>query len=126
MPQKWTQLIALRKAAGLSQYDLANRLNMTRSSLGNYEMGVREPDFETTMKIATFFNVTVDELLGRSPKEDSPAGEIPEQWRRLISLAKAEGYEPDQVLQALRLLGSIRKQQKDEKEEERKGSPYAE
>lgn len=119
MAEKWHQLISLRKAAGLSQFELARRLDMGRSALGNYEQGDREPDFETVRKIADFFKVSVDYLLGRQPDEGKTPQEIPPDWRQMIRLAQAEGYNPDQVLSALRLLASIRKQQ--EQKEEREG-----
>lgn len=122
MPSKWEQLIQLRKAAGLSQYELARQLKMTRSALGNYEMGEREPDFETTKKLAAYFGVSVDFLLGRDESTaPSQTEEIPQEWRQVVNLAKTEGYTPDQVLGALRLLESIRRQQEDHDKEEREG-----
>ena len=58
----------LRLAKGLTQGELAEALGTTRSRLSMYELGQREPDFETTETIADFFNVDVDYLLGRSTK----------------------------------------------------------
>lgn len=122
MPEKWHRLVELRKAAGLSQYELARRLKMTRSALGNYEMGEREPDFETTKKLATFFGVTIDELLGREPQSGSPAeSQLPDQWQQMVAMAQKEGFTPDQVVQALKLLVSVRKQQEQELKKEREG-----
>lgn len=122
MSKKWTQLIELRKAAGLSQYELARRLKMSRSALGNYEMGEREPDFETTQKLADFFGVSVDHLLGRgAPAEPALVEEIPAEWRTLIHLAQQDGYSPDDVLQAMKLIKSVRRQQEAQKKEEREG-----
>lgn len=115
MGEKWTRLTQLREAAGLTQLDLAQRLSISRSRVSNYEQGIREPDHETTKRLAEYFNVTVDYLLdhsGNSTKAD--AGMIEEEWLHVVTQMKREGYEPDQVLQALRLLNSIRKQQ-DEK-----------
>lgn len=62
-------LIELRKAQGLTQADLANRLGLSRSTIGNYEKGIREPDFETLEKIADFFNVEMGELLGKKQSD---------------------------------------------------------
>ncbi len=62
----------LRTANGYTQEDLAVRLNVSRSRLGMYENGSREPDFETLMKIADFFNVTTDYLIGRNDKNIYP------------------------------------------------------
>ncbi|MCI6511910.1 MAG: helix-turn-helix domain-containing protein [Coprococcus catus] len=61
-------LKALRKAKGLTQDELAKRLEISRSTIGMYEKGAREPDFETLTLIADYFNVDVDFLLGRTNK----------------------------------------------------------
>ena len=58
----------LRKAAGLSQAEMAKKLGISRSTAGMYETGQREPDFETLEVIADFFNVDVDYLIGRTNK----------------------------------------------------------
>lgn len=55
----------LRKTRGYSQTDLSEKLDISRSSISMYENGNREPDFETLEKIADFFNVDIDYLLGR-------------------------------------------------------------
>lgn len=50
-------LLELRKSSGLTQQELADRLGISRSAIGNYEKGIREPDLETLEKIADFFNL---------------------------------------------------------------------
>lgn len=62
------RLSELRQAGGLTQVELAKRLDISRSTLGMYELGRREPDIETLEKIADFFNVDMDFLLGNSDK----------------------------------------------------------
>jgi len=64
------RITALRKEAGLTQEQLAKRLNITRSALSQYELGSRNPDYDLLLKIADFFEVTVDYLLGK-PKSES-------------------------------------------------------
>jgi transcriptional regulator with XRE-family HTH domain len=64
------QLKKLRKLRGISQYDLADRLGFTRGQIANYEQGKRQPDFETLQKIADFFEVSIDDLLGRKINPD--------------------------------------------------------
>jgi len=56
----------LRRQSGLTQADLANKMNISRSSVGMYEKGEREPDFETLEAIADFFNVDMNLLLGKA------------------------------------------------------------
>lgn len=55
----------LRKKRGLSQAQLAEKLDIGTSTLGMYETDKREPSYETLLNIANFFNKSVDELLGR-------------------------------------------------------------
>ncbi|WP_375542040.1 helix-turn-helix domain-containing protein [Bacillus sp. 1663tsa1] len=54
----------LRNNYGLTQYQLAEKLNLSRNQIKNYENGF-EPDLEALDRIATFFNVSVDILLNR-------------------------------------------------------------
>lgn len=58
----------LRSSCGLTQAEMAEKLGISRSTIGMYETGAREPDFETLEKIADFFNVDIDYLLGRTDK----------------------------------------------------------
>lgn len=58
----------LRSSSGLTQAEMAEKLGISRSTIGMYETGAREPDFETLEKIADFFNVDTDFLLGRTDK----------------------------------------------------------
>lgn len=61
-------LKSLRTSQGLTQDALAKKLKISRSTIGMYENGAREPDFETLELIADFFNVDIDYLLGRTLK----------------------------------------------------------
>lgn len=59
----------LRTERGITQEQLASLLKVSRSTIGMYETGGREPDFETCEAIADIFNVDMDYLLGRSSVE---------------------------------------------------------
>ena len=76
----------LRVERGITQEQLASMLKISRSTVGMYETGSREPDFETLEAIADIFNVDVDYLMGRSlverkhpvtPSSVIPSGFIP-------------------------------------------------
>ncbi len=54
-----------RMREGLSQKALATRLGLSASTISMYEVGEREPDFETEEKIADFFNVDLNTLRGK-------------------------------------------------------------
>lgn len=57
-------LSKLRKSRNMSQADLAKYLGVSASTIGMYEQGRRQPDFEIEEAIADFFNVSLDELRG--------------------------------------------------------------
>lgn len=60
------RLKELREHQQLTQSQLASRLNIGRASVSNYENGDRVPDADVVVKLADFFGVSADYLLGRS------------------------------------------------------------
>lgn len=59
-----TRLHTLRKERKLRQEDMAKQLGIARTTYAMYEQGNREPDYNTLIKLATFFEVSIDYLLG--------------------------------------------------------------
>ena len=59
-------LANLRKEKELGQKEMASLLNLSVGTISNYENGVHSPDLETLCKLADFFGVTTDYLLGRT------------------------------------------------------------
>ena len=59
------RLRAIREDNSLKQSDLALKLDISRTSVSNYEKGSRIPDIDTAIKMADFFNVSMDYLVGR-------------------------------------------------------------
>lgn len=55
----------IREQSGLTQQQLADKLGISRSAVGMYEKGEREPNFETLELIADTFNVDMNYLLGK-------------------------------------------------------------
>lgn len=58
-----SNLSFLRKRKQLSQADLANEIEIKRSSLSGYELGNSEPNFETLLRFSDFFKMSIDKLL---------------------------------------------------------------
>ena len=90
----------LRTSRGITQGELATMLEVSRSTVGMYETGGREPDFETMEAIADIFNVDMDYLMGRSQVErkhpiSPPRKEIP------------PGFQPLPEMAQVPLIGSI-------------------
>ncbi len=72
MPEFKDMLKYFRMRENLSQNELAEKLGLAPSTVSMYEVGKREPDFETEEKIADFFNTDLNTLRGRDI-EKSPA-----------------------------------------------------
>lgn len=60
----------LRSRDNLSQSELADKLGVAKSTISMYEVGKREPDFETLEAIADLFNVDMNFLLGKEGSEN--------------------------------------------------------
>ncbi|NLM59803.1 MAG: helix-turn-helix transcriptional regulator [Clostridium sp.] len=60
------KLRSLREEKRLSQVELSKKLNVTSQALSQYELGKRIPDAEMIIRIADFFDVSVDYLLDRT------------------------------------------------------------
>lgn len=62
------RIVKLRKLRNITQEELARRIRSTRSALSQYELGTRSPDYDTLKRMADYFEVSTDFLLG---KDDS-------------------------------------------------------
>ena len=63
----------IRKAKGIGQEKVSEDLGISLRAYQNYEYGAREPNLEMLCKLADYFNVTTDYLLGRAPQTDAMA-----------------------------------------------------
>ena len=60
------KLRSLRKAEGLTQQELAEKLKIGRVNYTRYETGAVRPDYETVIRIADYYNISLDELFDRN------------------------------------------------------------
>lgn len=60
------RLKELRRAKGISQLKLALDLNTSQNTISRYENGEREPGINELIKLADYFNVSIDYLVGRT------------------------------------------------------------
>ena len=60
------RLKEIRKTKGISQLKLAMDLNTNQNTISRYETGEREPGINELIKIADYFNVSLDYLLERT------------------------------------------------------------
>lgn len=63
------QIKKFRKARGLSQIELGERLGVTQQVITNWERNLREPTIETLLKIAGIFEITLEHLVGQKMAE---------------------------------------------------------
>lgn len=62
------RITELRKTFGITQSDLARRLDVTRSSVNSWEMGLSIPQLKHIVEMSKIFNTTVDGLLNTSQR----------------------------------------------------------
>ncbi len=106
----------LRKAAGLSQEQLAERLNVTRQAVSKWETGEGKPDIDNLLPLARLLNTTVDYLLDETA--DEPSGTEPrteaapqtesvgrELWEQLKAFGRRWGWLGGY---AIALVGAVR------------------
>jgi len=65
------RLVKLRKVHNYTQQRVADYLGITRPAYTAYERGTRQPDYETLLKLADYYDVTIDYLLGRVEQSSS-------------------------------------------------------
>ena len=61
------RIASLRQGRGLSQAELARKLNISTSAVGMYEQGRREPSVDTLIALGEEFGVSLDYLLSGKP-----------------------------------------------------------
>ncbi len=115
------RLKELRLSNNLTQDGLAEKLSISRSALSLYELGKREPDFDTLCSISKFFNVSVDYLLGntllfteKDTKLDEEIKRTSEKANEIISndietLSPESKKELEKYIQLLKLKDTIDK-----------------
>ena len=72
----------LRKARGLTQDDVAKKLNISSQAISKWENDISLPDISLLTEIADIFNITTDELLG---KKSNSTKVLPEEERKDIN-----------------------------------------
>lgn len=80
------RLKTLRKSQNLSQIEFAKLLSVSSGAVAMWETEKREPDKEMLIRLADFFGVTVDYLLGR---DNTPTLNLSAQEQQLYELLKS-------------------------------------
>lgn len=102
------RLKELRDSHGLSQSDLAKNLHTNQSTVAMWENGTNRPRNATLEKLASFFNVSVDYLLGRTDEKSPAPGEAQNGEKKNVvrTIGRDGSYEEryltDEQLEALK------------------------
>ena len=64
------QIKKLRKQMRITQSQLAERLNVSQSTVASWENGTRRPDLDLVPAIAAVFGVSVNDIYGAEPPQD--------------------------------------------------------
>jgi transcriptional regulator with XRE-family HTH domain len=101
----------------LTQEALAAILQVDRSTLASWEINRREPDIATLRRIASYFKVSIDWLVGFDAKDQYSSdkasfvrenahnyqADSDKRWNKVITLAEQYGFDPDLVCHLLEL-----------------------
>ena len=83
-------LKTLRQKENMTQAQLSQKLDLTKSVISAYETGLRMPSYDVLIHIAQIFNVSTDYLLGlEHPQEIDLSGLSSEEVTALLNLIKA-------------------------------------
>ncbi|SMC51034.1 helix-turn-helix domain-containing protein [Sporomusa malonica] len=113
----------------LTQEELAAILKVERSTLASWEVNRREPDIATLCRIAAYFQISIDWLVGhtfdkeasssRTAKFHETTGDyhapLDSSWLKVIETAQSNGFKPDAVQQLIELNAKIALSLKDNK-----------
>lgn len=91
------RLKELRKINRITQKELAEHLGFTHVAVTKWENGQREPDFSTVVKLAQFFNVSTDYLLGKTDEPSTIIANekisVPVQYEDVLVALNNDGEE---------------------------------
>ena len=91
-------LKSLRKSLNLTLQQLADELNTSTQVLSRYEREEHEADYKMLAKIARFFNVSIDYLLGFKSATAPTASVLPKDEKELLELYRQLPFESKQRL----------------------------
>lgn len=103
------RLKLLREEKGLIQKDIAKLLNVSIPAINQYENGKRDMSTETVIKLAEYFDVSTDYLLGKSDIRNPEEKDF-----RFAYHKETEGMTDEEIKDALRFYKEMKKKIKGE------------
>ena len=86
------RLVRLRKEAGLSQAQMAEKLGLSQPVVSDYERGASRLHGELILKVAEILNVSADELLGKETNKPKarPTGKVQQVFEEVSNLPRRQ------------------------------------
>ncbi|MDO5399850.1 MAG: helix-turn-helix domain-containing protein [Eubacteriales bacterium] len=100
-------LKALRRQRGLSQQELADRLNVVRQTVSKWEKGLSVPDAQLLMKLAEILNVPVADLLGGPVTSAENENEVASQLARINEQLAAKNHRSRLIWKVVAWIAAI-------------------
>lgn len=106
-PKQGARLAQLRKAAGLSQYELADQIGVPQPNIAFWEQSEKPPRSEVLPKMAKALGVTVEELLNTdsvkkvTQRKGGPTGKVRKVFERVSKLPRNQQDKIVEVVTAI-------------------------
>lgn len=121
------RLKELRNQLGITQQNIADALKVSRPAYTKWENGERQPDFDTLLKLADFFNVSADYLLEntddptpptkKGQKKEAPKGASGDELKFALFGGDSEDITDEMYDEVKNFAEFIKKKYKDEIEQ---------
>lgn len=102
------RLKELRLRRNISQEEVARNIGITRSAYSHYEINNRQPVYETLIKLAAYFGVSLDYIVGGVTTPDKPDQADSQDAAQLLRLLRTMNSEQRQA--SLRLMNDLLRQ----------------
>lgn len=115
------RLTQLRKELNMTQEELARNLSISRGTISMWEINQRTPDPDTLQRIADYFGVSVDYLLGRTDKRNpdrSQSDDLERFWPDTVRILRRAGRRmtPEERRRIARIIEAAVEDTEDEDE----------
>lgn len=87
----------LRKSAGLTQEDVATKLNITSQAVSKWENDVSAPDISVLLELSEMLNVSVEQILGKEPIADVVLSESKKDAKSMVFRIRIISSDGDKV-----------------------------
>lgn len=111
------RLKKIRKEAGITQKELADKIGVSRTTIAGYETEGKEPSYDNLIKIARALNCSLDVLLDYQNKENQSDHQVKLFYEKLsqredlqLLLKETEDLNPDSVKRIVKIIDLIKEE----------------